>query len=92
MRKSNEIVELLRHMPYLECYPEDEDVVRKEIWPHTVCVDYSDVEKVKRASEIGDRDLFEPIEEVAENCPWEPLTERNEDVVAIGKPECVSPS
>jgi len=89
LRKPDQVIELLRYLPYLDCYPVAEDVIRKEIWPHAVCADYSDEALIKSLSDIGDQDYFEPIEEVAENCPWEPLKDRNRDVVAIAKPECV---
>jgi hypothetical protein len=84
--KSDRVIDLLQHLPYLPPY----GLFQKEIYTHTVCVDYNQ-ESVDRHLEnpelcvISD---FEPDDD--DDCPFENFKERREDVVVLGMPEKVS--
>ena len=85
--KTDMVLDLLRHLPYLPAGSE-----KKYIYDHTICADYTADEVVDKHARYSDRDLFEPIEtEGADSCPWKKFEQRHKDVVVLGKPEVVSP-
>lgn len=81
VRKSDIVVDLVRHLPYL---PGGNDA-EKWIYDHTVCADYTD-ETVKLDVELS-------IQEIAEDCPWKKSKDpsRQEHIVVLGMREVVSP-
>jgi hypothetical protein len=78
--KSNTVIDLLHHLPYLP----GGNTQEKWIYDHTVCADYTD-KRIELGVELS-------VEEVAESCPWEKLQDpsRQEHIVALGTPETVS--
>jgi hypothetical protein len=79
-RKSDTVIDLLRHLPYLPSGNEQE----KWIYDHTICADYTN-ERVEQGIELD-------VPEVVENCPWDKLQDssRTEHIVSLGTPEVVS--
>jgi hypothetical protein len=75
-RKSDTVVDLLRHLPYLPGGHGQE----KWIYDATICTDYTD-ETVEQGIELD-------IEELVENCPWEKLQDssRFEHIVSLATP------
>lgn len=80
VRKSDTVMDLVRHLPYL---PGGNDA-EKWIYDHTVCADYTD-ETVKLDVELS-------IQEIAEDCPWDISKDptRLEHIVVLGMREVVS--
>lgn len=85
--KSDKVVDLLQHLPYLTRGEED-----KHIYDHTVCVDYTDecVDRKEKHPGLYITHLFEPTDELKENCEWPKFRERHEHVAVLGLPEVVS--
>lgn len=78
-RKSETVIDLLRHLPYL---PGGNDADRF-IHDLTVCADYT-IESVGLDNELS-------IPEIAEHCPWDKLKDlsRREHIVTLGFPKTV---
>jgi len=85
--KSDEAIDLLKHLPYLPRGEED-----KEIYDHTVCVDYTHdiVDEKQNDPELYITQFFEPEDEWVESCPYDKFKENREHVVVLGMPEVVS--
>ena len=87
--KSDKAIDLLKHLPYLPPY----GLFQKEIYTHTVCVDYNQeaVDQHLKDPELFVNGNFEPDYKDDEDvCPFESFRERHEDVVVLGMPEKVS--
>jgi len=87
--KSDKAIDLLQHLPYLPHY----GLFQKEIYTHTVCVDYNreSVDQHLEDPELWVTGNFEPDQEFDKDvCPFESFKERHEDVVVLGMPEKVS--
>jgi hypothetical protein len=87
--KSDKAIDLLRHLPYLPPY----GLFQKEIYTHTVCVDYNQeaVDQHLKDPELFVNGNFEPDYKDDEDvCPSESFRERHEDVIVLGMPEKVS--
>lgn len=89
LNKTEAVIELYRHLPYFNCYPEDIDYSRKEIWCNTVCNEYAEP-WVEKFVDIDDPFCFEPLDPDVEDSDWETIKVRGQDVATIAKPECVS--
>lgn len=87
--KSDKVIDLLQHLPYL---PRGED--DKEIYDHTVCVDYTHeiVDEKQDEPELCITQFFEPEDELLENCPYDKFKEAREHIVVLGMPEVVRAS
>jgi hypothetical protein len=85
--KSDKVIDLLQHLPYLPRGSED-----KHIYEHTVCVDYNSesVDGHLENPELNVTGDFEPENGWEDPCPFGNFKERHEDVVVLGKPEVVS--
>jgi hypothetical protein len=87
--KSDKAIDLLQHLPYLPPY----GLFQKEIYTHTVCVDYNQesVDQHLEDPELWVTGNFEPDHEHDKDvCPFESFKERHEGVVVLGMPEKVS--
>jgi hypothetical protein len=84
--KSDKVIDLLQHLPYLPPY----GLFQKEIYTHTVCVDYNQesVDRHLEDPELCITGNFEPDDD--DDCPFDNFKERHEDVVVLGMPEKVS--
>lgn len=88
LNKSDKVIELLRHLPYLPC-----GQAEKHIYHHTVCADYTHecVDRKQKCPRLSTTDYFEPTYEWEEDCGgWEKWKERKEHVAVLGVPEVVS--
>jgi hypothetical protein len=84
--KSDKAIDILKHLPYLPPY----GLFQKEIYTHTVCVDYNQesVDRRLKNPKLCITRNFEPDDD--DNCPFDIFKERHEDVVVLGMPEKVS--
>jgi hypothetical protein len=88
LAKSDKAIDLLQHLPYLPPH----GLFQKEIYYHTVCVDYNrgSVDDRLENPKLRITADFEPDDGWDDRCPFDSFKERHEDVVVLGRPEKVS--